>query len=62
MNAKLTVKSKNVKASEAAGARFVQTASVMDDCGTGQIVGQYMTPAQEREYNDGMARMAEMFG
>jgi hypothetical protein len=42
------------------GTRFIHTASVMDDSGTGGFCGFYATPEQEQEYNDGMARMAEM--
>ena len=42
------------------GTRFIHTFSVMDAWGTGGIFGFYATPEQEREYNDGMARMAEM--
>lgn len=42
------------------GMVFVHTHSVMDDCGTGGICGFYATPAQKKEYEEGMARMAEM--
>jgi len=57
------IKAKSLEAAKAnapEGTRFVHTASVMDDCGTGGFCGYYFTPEQEREYNDGMARMAEM--
>jgi hypothetical protein len=49
-----------LKAAAPEGTRFIHTASVMDDSGTGQFCGFYATPEQEREYNDGMALMAEM--
>jgi hypothetical protein len=49
-----------LKAAAPEGTRFIHTASVMDDTGTGGFCGFYATPEQEREYNDGMARMAEM--
>jgi hypothetical protein len=40
----------------------VQIASVMDDCGTNEIRTVEMTKAEQAEYNDGMARLAEMWG
>ena len=49
-----------LKANAPEGTKFIHTASVMDDSGTGKFCGFYATPAQEQEYNDGMARMAEM--
>jgi hypothetical protein len=49
-----------LKANAPEGTRFIHTASVMDDSGTGGFFGFYATPEQEQEYNDGMARMAEM--
>jgi hypothetical protein len=49
-----------LKANAPEGTRFIRTASVMDDSGTGGFCGFYATPEQEQEYNDGMARMAEM--
>lgn len=58
-----TIKAKSLEALKAnapEGTRFIHTASVMDDSGTGGFCGFYATPDQEREYNDGMARMAEM--
>ena len=58
-----TIKAKSLEALKAnapKGTRFIHTASVMDDSGTGGFCGFYATPEQEREYNDGMARMAEM--
>lgn len=58
-----TIKAKSLeslKANAPEGTRFIHTASVMDDSGTGGFCGFYATPDQEREYNDGMARMAEM--
>ena len=42
------------------GTKFIHTSSVLDDTGTGGFRGFYATPSQEREYNDGMARLAEM--
>jgi len=48
-----------LKAAAPEGTRFIHTASVMDDTGTGGFCGFYATPEQEEEYNDGMARMAE---
>ena len=58
-----TIKAKSLEALKAnapEGTRFIHTASVMDDSGTGGFCGFYATPDQEREYNDAMARMAEM--
>lgn len=58
-----TIKAKSLEALKAnapEGTRFIHTASVMDDSATGGFCGFYATPDQEREYNDGMARMAEM--
>jgi hypothetical protein len=49
-----------IKANAPEGTRFIHTASVLDDSGTGQFCGFYATPEQERSYNEGMARMAEM--
>jgi hypothetical protein len=49
-----------LKANAPEGTRFIHTASVMDDNGTGGFCGFYATAEQEQEYNDGMARMAEM--
>jgi len=49
-----------LKSNAPEGTRFIHTASVMDDSSTGGFCGFYATPEQEREYNDGMARMAEM--
>ena len=40
----------------------VQIASAMDDCGTNEIRTVEMTKAEHAEYNDGMARLAEMWG
>ena len=40
----------------------VQIASAMDDCGTNEIRTMEMTKAEEREYNEGMAKLAEMWG
>jgi len=40
----------------------VQIASAMDDCGTNEIRTIEMTKAEEREYNEGMAKLAEMWG
>ena len=40
----------------------VQIASVMDDNGGNGFLVHHMTPAEEKSYNDGMARMAEYFG
>ena len=40
----------------------VQIASAMDDCGTNEILTIEMTKAEEREYNEGMAKLAEMWG
>lgn len=37
----------------------IQIASVMDDCGTGKILTATITKQEEKEYNDGMAKMAE---
>ena len=58
-----TIKAKSleaIKANAPEGTRFIHTASVMDDSGTGGFCGFYATAEQEREYNDGMARMAEI--
>ena len=63
MNTSKYIKVKSIEAAKAntpEGTRFIHTASVMDDCGTGGFCGFYATPSEEREYNDGMARMAEM--
>jgi hypothetical protein len=57
------IQSKSLEAAKAnapEGTRFVRTFTVMDDTGTGGFCGYYFTPEQEREYNDGMARMAEL--
>ena len=40
----------------------VQIASVIDDCGTNQIRTIQMTKSEERDYNEGMAKLAEMWG
>ena len=40
----------------------VEIASAMDDCGTNEIRSVEMTKAEQSEYNDGMARLAEMWG
>ena len=40
----------------------IQIASAMDDCGTNEIRSIEMTKAEEKEYNEGMARLAEMWG
>lgn len=40
----------------------IQIASAMDDCGTNEIRSIEMTKDEEKEYNDGMARLAEMWG
>ena len=40
----------------------VQIASAMDDCGTNEIRTVERTKAEESAYNDGMARLAEMWG
>ena len=48
------------KAKAPKGTRFIHTHSVMDAWGTGGTFGFYATAEEEREYNDGMARMAEM--
>lgn len=57
-----SIKVSSIKAANLAapaGTKFIQTHSIMDDSGTGGICGFYATPQQEREYNDGMARLAE---
>jgi len=33
----------------------------MDDCGTNEIRAIEMTKTEEREYNEGMAKLAEMW-
>lgn len=40
----------------------IQIASAMDDCGTNEIKYVEMTKTQEREYNEGMAKLAEYWG
>jgi hypothetical protein len=40
----------------------VQIASAMDDCGTNEIRTMEMTKAEELEYNEGMAKIAEAWG
>jgi len=40
----------------------IQIASVMDDCGTNEIRSIEMTKDEQREYNEGMAKLAEMWG
>ena len=40
----------------------IQIASAMDDCGTNEIRTIEMTKAEEKEYNEGMAKLAEMWG
>ena len=42
--------------------RFVEFGSVIDDSGSNTVAGRNMTADEEREYNAGMARLAEMFG
>jgi hypothetical protein len=57
------IQSKNLEAAKAnapIGTRYIHAFSVMDDSGTGGFFGYYFTPEQEREYNEGHARMAEM--
>jgi hypothetical protein len=63
MNTTESIKVKNLEAAKAnapEGTRFIHTMSILDDSGTGGFCGFYATPEQERDYNDGMARMAEM--
>lgn len=63
MNATKSIKAQSIEAAKAnapKGTKFIHTASIMDDSGTGGFYGFYATPEQEREYNDGMARMSEM--
>jgi hypothetical protein len=52
----------NMKANNATETTQVQIASAMDDCGTNEIRTIEMTKADEKEYNDGMAKLAEMWG
>jgi hypothetical protein len=53
-------KNTNTPHSDQSGeSRPVHIASVMDDCGTGGKVFAHMTPAEEAEYNAGMAKLAE---
>lgn len=52
--------SKTPHSDESGDARFVRQSTVMDDCGTGGVSGAYMTPKEEKEYNAGMARLAEL--
>lgn len=40
----------------------VQIASAIDDCGTNEIRSIEMTKSEEREYNEGMALLAEHWG
>jgi hypothetical protein len=40
--------------------RAIVIASVIDDCGTGGRCVMHLTPNEEREYNDGMAALADM--
>lgn len=63
MNATKSIQVQSIEAAKAnapKGTKFIHTASVMDDSGTGGFCGFYATAEQEKEYNDGMARMAEM--
>jgi hypothetical protein len=63
MNNPKYIKAKSLKEARVnapEGTKFVHTHSIMDDGGTGGICGFYATPEQEREYNEGMARMAEL--
>lgn len=53
-------KYKTPHSDESGQSREVVIAVVMDDCGTGGRSVMHLTPAEEREYNEGMARMAEM--
>ncbi|NBW22403.1 MAG: hypothetical protein EBR82_82080 [Caulobacteraceae bacterium] len=48
------------RANAPVGTKFIHTASVLDDSGTGGFCGFYATAEQEAEYNEGMARIAEM--
>ena len=64
MNSKI-IQVKNVetaKANAPQGTRFIHTMSIMDDSAAGGFWGFYATPSEEREYNDGMASLAELFG
>lgn len=40
----------------------IQIASAMDDCGTNEIRVMEMTKVGEKEYNEGIAALAEMWG
>ena len=40
----------------------IQISSAMDDCGTNKIFTIEMTKIEEKEYNEGMAKLAEMWG
>ena len=53
---------KTMKANNTTETTKVQIASAMDDCGTNEIRAIEMTKAEEKEYNDGMAKLAEMWG
>ena len=57
------IKAKSLEEAKAGapdGTSFILTHTILDDSGTGGFCGFYATPKEKAEYEDGMAKLAEM--